>query len=392
MVTDLFRVASRNLFRYPVKTLAVVVPLALATGLFSTMVFVQRGLQKDAEGTTKILPDVTVQKTVGGRVERIGVDRKERIEGIEGVAKVVPRVWGYVPIERGRDVLTYTLMGIDLASTEIPALIGITLESGRFLERGGSDEAVVGQAFASVAGVAAGDRVSIKDTFGNEEEFLVVGIFSSDIAIYSSDLILTTIDKARSFFNYEAGEATDLSVYTSDPSRADAVAASLAHGSPGLRVFTREKLADLLVQSFSDRGGVFQVLWLVLLLACLIVSMNQGVSVGVDHRMEIGILKALGWSRADIIGLKMLESLIMGLAGTTLGMILGLAYLRAGAPAVKEYFIGWAKIYPDFAIPLAVDPSTIILLFLIGTVPLVTASVLPAWLIGITETDRVLRR
>jgi len=114
-------------------------------------------------------------------------------------------------------------------------------------------------------------------------------------------------------------------------------------------------------------------------------------SVSQDERREIGTLKAVGWDTADIIQVKCLESIAVGSAGTAIGIALGLAYVLAGAPGLKGFFLGWASVYPDFPLPMYVSVPGIVLLFGVGVFPLLAATVVPAWLCSIIDADEAIR-
>ena len=87
----------------------------------------------------------------------------------------------------------------------------------------------------------------------------------------------------------------------------------------------------------------------------------------------------------------MFESLALGVTGFLVGTSLGLAYLFVDAPGLKEYFLSWATIYPDFPIPVYVNPGSIFLLLAVSICPLLAASVIPAWMLGITDPDKIIR-
>jgi len=388
---DILRIASKNLFRYRSKTLSIIIPVMLIISIFSAMLFVQKGLQRDAWHATRILPDITLQRVSGGRVEIIDLSIIDKISALKEIKKIVPRVWGYVPVEDNKNVVAYTLMGVDLDKTEIPELINLTVKKGRFLKKHNPDEAVVGETFASSHNLSVNDIFRLKDTFGNEEILKIAGIFSSDVQIYTSDMILVNIEKARNFFTYKKNEATDLNIFLYDKTRADVVAGKLLKLDRNLRVFTRAALKDLMVSSFDERSGIFQILWIILLINCCIISLTQGIHMGVDLKKETGIMKVLGWSTMDIIKIKIIESFVIGFIGTIGGIITGILYLKAGAPGIKQYFLGWARIFPDFEIPVYLEIKTMVILFLIGIIPLMVSSIIPSWLVGITEPDKAIR-
>ena len=357
----------------------------------SAVTFVKNGLLADATLSYALLPDITVQKMVGGRVERISCDVIPGIEKFDNVKMVIPRVWGFIPVSQGKGEVVFTMMGIDLDSTPVPEDFDISLEDGRFLDPDVPQSAIVGKVFAAAKDIHAGDTIEIRDSLGNADTFTISGIFSSAVEIYSADLILVSIDAARRFFRYGEDEATDLNVYLSNPVLTDDVAGKIAEFTE-LRVLTRDVLVKITQQAYSGRSGVFQVLWLILLVTAFIVAWTQSSNIGMDRRREIGILRSIGWGIGDIIEVNLIESFLIGLLGTFGGFFLGLLYLHAGAPGLKEYFLGWSTIYPEFSIPFVVDPGSIFLLLAIGIFPIMAATLIPSWAMGVIDPDEAIRR
>ena len=394
---NLWQAATGNLARYRMKTLSILIPLFLVICMASAMTFIRDGFLKDAQLSISLMPDVTVQKLVGGRVERIDTALIAEIEKIANVGRVIPRIWGFVPLEIGEDQsATYTLMGVDLQRTSVPEGIAASVESGDFLSTDVPDGAVVGKAFAGAFNVQVGQDIVIKDTLGNEDEFRIVGIFSTPVQIYAADMILVSIDKARRFFGYDPGQASDLNVYLKSEFYSDFVASKIlelsARENLSLRVMTRDILSKVTESAYSSRSGIFQIMWLVLLIAVIILAWTQGASISIEMRREIGILKAMGWSIPDIIETKLLEALIIGIIGAFSGMIGGLVYLFVGAPGMKGYFMGWSVVYPEFPIPMHLSLKSIVLILVVAITPLLVATLIPAWLAGIIEPDEAIRR
>ena len=102
-------------------------------------------------------------------------------------------------------------------------------------------------------------------------------------------------------------------------------------------------------------------------------------------------MKACGWGTSDVLLLKLFESLAIGLLAVLGGIWLGLLYLLAGAPGVKDYLLGWSVLYPQFALPITVTPSSVFLLAAAGLLPLLCATLLPAWRVSVVEPDEAIR-
>lgn len=366
-------------------------PLVLLLAIFAVMLFVRDGLRNDARLSLDFIPDLTVQRLVGGRIDKIDLSACQGMKSWPEVKEAVPRVWGYVPITVGNDKVAYTLMGVDLENTSILEDISIAMEKGRFLESRDSNKTVVGKAVAEGFGIDVGQMIELTDALGFSNRYEVIGIFATPVQIYTSDLLLLKIEDARKFFGYGEHEASDICINLHDPIQGGNVAQRIVSEYPSLRVLSKDALSDLIDQAFGGRAGVFQIFWLVLLVTIVLIAWNQASNISLEMRREIGILKAVGWSISDVILLKLMESLAIGIFSALIGIIIGLAYTMLGAPVVKNYFIGWSSVYPGFPIPVSVTPENVFLVFVVGIFPLLAATIVPAWLIGIIEPDRAIR-
>ena len=401
---NLWLMASQNLRRWRGKSLAIVIPLILVMATASFMMFTRGGFVKDAEIARGFLPDVTVQGIEAGRVGKISLAIKKRIEEIPHVKLVIPRVWGYLPLKIEGTDAAYTMMGLDLEQMVYDEKLPWTIEKGAFLAPGDRNKAVLGQgvalSFKTDVGerfvvedtVDVGERLLVEDTLGNRGEFEVVGVLNNTVQIYSTDLIIVSLEDARLFFGYGENEASDLLVYADSPENVDRIAWEIAGSFKNIRVLTAKALTDLVKEAFGRRGGTFQAMWLILLTTVLLLVWAQSAHISVDVSKEIGILKAVGWQTGEIIEMRMMESLILGLGGTSIGILAGFVYALMGTPGISGYCLGCASVYPKFPVPVNCDFQSIVLLFILGVLPLMGVSAIPAWLAGVVDPDEAIRR
>ena len=212
------------------------------------------------------------------------------------------------------------------------------------------------------------------------------------VQIYAADLLLTDIDSARNFFGYGPMESSDICIYLDDSAYVGKVAEKITSDSPSLRILSKDALLNATIQAYGGRGGVFQLMWLILLITACLISWSQASHISLERTREIGIFKAIGWEIMDVIELNLIETTILGIVAATFGIVLALVYILLDAPMIKSYFLGWATIYPDFPIPILISAKSVCLLFTICLVPLWVATVIPAWLLGIVEPDKAIRR
>lgn len=384
-------VAARNIQRFPARTISIFVPLFIVMTLASVMIFVKDGISHDALYSAGALADITVQQMSGGRPGLIQGKLISEIAALKNVRKVTPKVWGYVPLKIGQEKFIYTLMGIDPGNILSPDNISLVIEEGRFLNSGDKNRAVVGKAFAAQNMLKIRDKINFSDELGNQYQFDIVGIFNSSAKIYTANLIVTDINSAKAFLGYGSDQYSDLSVYLDDPSLADLVARSIVASHDNVRALTKDDLSAGIKRLYEFKSGIFQLMWLILLLTVLLLAWSEGGGSALSMKKEIGVLKAIGWRTLDIIEIKMMEIIIIGLSGITLGILSGILYVHLGAPIASEYFLGQAASYPRFSLPIYIEWGSLFLLFITGLFPLCAATIFPAWLMGTIEPDSAIR-
>ncbi len=389
---NLWLMAAANLRRYRAKSIAVMVPLGLVMAVAAFMMFARGGFVREAGLARVFLPHITVQGVAAGRVEKISLGVMDRIAKIPHMRSVVPRVWGYLPMQLKEANVSYTLMGLDMTRAVYDEKMPWTLATGTFLVPGDRGKVVLGSGVARSFAARVNDRLKIADALGNKAEFTVVGIFNTAVQVYSTDLIVTSLEDARSFFGYRRDEASDLLVYVDRPEKADEVAWTITNLFPNTRVLTGKALTELVREAFSRRGGTFQMVWLILLLTVLLLVWAQASHINVDLSREIGVLKALGWHTGEIIEMKMMESFLLGFTGTLSGILVGFIYVLLGTPGLSGYCLGCASIYPKYPIPVDCDFPSLALLFILGVLPMTAVSAIPAWLTGTIDPDTAIRR
>lgn len=377
-----------SIFRFKTRTVAIIFSLAIALTILGAVAFISDGLQKEAELSTLFAPDVTVQMLQAGRQIPVSMAFVKNITEIQGVDKVAPRVWGYI-YQKNR---IYTVMGIDVGNMPIPDEIGFTISSGRFLQPNDNNSAVVGSYFANVFGVSVHDTLILYNESQKPFNYTIVGIFSMKINLYTSDLILMPVQEARNFFNISSDLATDLCVYTVASAQARTVATQIMQIIPNARVLTRSALREALITAYGARSGFVSTIWYILLLSVIMVAWNQASAVSSESKREVGILKSLGFSTIDVLEIRLMESIILGVISASISIFLAIVYdLYLGAPIIKDFMLGWASVYPTFPLPIYVQLSSIGILYAVALFPLLVGSLLPAWRSAITEPDIAMR-
>jgi ABC-type lipoprotein release transport system permease subunit len=343
-------------------------------------------------------PDLIVQRLWGGRQAPVPLEWKENLSAIHGVRLATPRVWGYIDVGGGG---LLTVMGVN--ASEYGTIVGTigteVVEEGRFLNETDRYRMVVGEGIldimrASFAGVSVGigSSLSLIAQNGSLIEFEIIGVFSSSSRIYSNDLILTDLDSARQVLGLEGSSCTDYALWAEYGEDLNSVAFRIDTQIAEARVLTRDALSDAMLVTYGNRAGIVALLWVVLLMTVILLAFTVSTSGSDEARREVGLLKALGYDTVDVLEIRMFESLTLGMLGASLGVSSAIVFdFILGAPILSGYLLGWSLLLLNGGLPLAISAPTIFTLYVVAIVPLLVATVVPAWRNAITEPDVVLR-
>lgn len=189
---------------------------------------------------------------------------------------------------------------------------------------------VLGFRLADRLMVVPGDTVSLVSGQGSEltaagfiprfKRFEVVGLFRSGMFEYDNQMGYTSLAAAQDMVGL--GEAvTALALTVSDPWQADRVADRL-EANLGYPYTMRDWMTmnrGLFSALKLEKMGMALVLALIVLVAAFNI-VSTLVMVVADKTREIGILRSMGLTSKRILKIFMLQGLIIGIAGTALGV------------------------------------------------------------------------
>ena len=151
------------------------------------------------------------------------------------------------------------------------------------------------------------------------------------------DVVVVHAADARRLLGLAPGQASDLALDVFRQEEVAAVCSDLATTFPwSVQIMTRQNRKTLCLDTAARRGGMrmFTLVPAMLALACLITAVGVGRH---GRRHEMGLLKALGWSGADILRMQAYGIGMIALSATVAGW--GAAYGLLFWPAAT----GWLK-------------------------------------------------
>jgi ABC-type lipoprotein release transport system permease subunit len=374
--------------RRKARSLALGGGLAFAVALVAAVLFLTEALRAEAGRARAAQPDIVVQRLVGGRPTLLSVADRAKLLDIASVKSITPRVWGYVflPALQGN----VTIVGSPKGESPLTVANGV-LQRGRDLEPG-KHEMLAGVELAHFLGMLPGDELGLPSADPRAHAMKLVGTFRASLDLWTSDVVLCDDDDARAILGVPSSDATDLAITLSNPSEARVVARTIVERMPGARVIERDLLERVHHLAYGRRSGLMLGASIPAILALLVLAWDRASGLGRAERREIAVLKAIGWSTEDVLWAKLFESILVGAAGTALGLLLGYAWVFwLGAPGLRPALVGWSVLYPSAPLTPAVDLAQLVGVTAAVLGPFVLLSIVPAWRAASTDPLASLR-
>ncbi len=234
----------------------------------------------------------------------------------------------------GGDDLSLELVGVDLFS---PRRLPWEVDPDGIADAlGGTGWVAITPEMAALRGWSAGSRIEV--TSGSRRVPLTVGAlvdFTRVAPLASRRLAVMDIAQAQSLFGL-AGSLSQIDVRASAGVDTSGLAAQLADRlGPGVRVRTpeqRRQQASALLGAF--RLNLTALSLISLFVGTFLVYTSTQASL-VRRRLEFGLLRSLGTTRVQLIGMILAESCLLGLLGVAIGLPLGYEVARANVATVS---------------------------------------------------------
>ena len=250
---------------------------------------------------------------------------RDVLDRLPGITAVSPVVSGPAFGRRGEAVQSIALVGVDLPRYLRVIPLDRNMVDGR-LDLG-SGNAVIGRQLAKDLGLRTGGKLRIDAGKGREAIVNVAGIFELGVRELDARYVYLDLKQAQSLLALPGG-VTVIDVTVADLFGADRSAARI-RGLTRLKaeswMETNAQLMNALSsQSMSTRMiSVFVAMSVALGIASVLaVSVTQ-------RTREIGILRAMGTRRGQMLRVFLVQGAVLGLVGSLIGALAGLGLVGA---------------------------------------------------------------
>jgi putative ABC transport system permease protein len=310
----------KNLQRRRLRTLLTLCGIGMAIGAFVGLVGFSRAFEQSwmriysSSGTDIAVIQETFLST--SMDESVG----DKLRTLPAVAMATPVIYNLMDLTPEVNAVAY---GWKADSYEFESL---EIRAGtRF--RDGQPEVMLGDLLAEGLKKKPGDTIEIQGSL-----FTVCGVYHADSAL-EADAVIMPLDQIQKLSSLQ-GKVSTFHVRLkpapkgiSQDEYVKRVQAQIEAALPGLRAVPAAERAsnNQLVQM--ARASTWGTSAIALIIGILGIANTMAMSV-FERTREIGILRALGWKRWQVLALIQFEAATLGLGGGLLGIILGWCALR----------------------------------------------------------------
>ncbi|MBD1554237.1 lipoprotein-releasing ABC transporter permease subunit [Pseudomonas typographi] len=336
-------------------------------------------------------------------------------QALAAKAQATPGVAAVAPFTQMQGLLTHDgqvqkvlLNGIEPAREDKVSIIDAFIREGKLADLApGQFGIMIGDKAASKLGVKVGDKVTFvapevavtpAGVFPRMKRFTVTGVFHVGAGEIDGYLGITNLEDLGRLHRWKPGQVQGIRLKFDDLFQAPRLAWQLAQ-QLGDNYYARDwtRTHGNLYQAIRMEKNMIGLLLLLIVAVAAFNIISTLVMVVNDKRGDIAILRTLGMTPRQIMGVFMVQGTVIGVVGVAVGAALGiLAALNVSrAIAGLEHLIGHKFLNPDVYfidyIPSQVMAEDIYLVCGAALILSFFATLYPAWRAARTQPAEALR-
>ncbi len=336
---------------------------------------------------------IMVYGVTGQQLNRFD-EKADRVRALDGVIRVAPFVEGQV-LASANSVQTGVLVkGMRQADLKDLSVVSNNILRGDLARLDDETGIAIGTRLSALLRVSVGDRVTLMSPQGavtpfgvtpRVKAYPVVAIFEIGMSEYDSSYIFMPLEESQLYFNKGDG-VTALEVMLDDPDAAPRFRSQIqaAIGEPIIVLDWQVTNSTFFNALEVERNVMFLILTLIILVAAL--NIVSGLIMLVkDKGQDIAVLRTMGATRGAIMRIFFVTGSAIGLVGTLLGLILGVAFcenietLRQWLSKLTGTELFSPEVYFLATMPAEMDFNEIMSIVLMALVLSFLATLYPSW-------------
>lgn len=307
--------------------------------------------------------------------EKIISDLKEQ----EDIVTIAPQVSVNLFYNNGTSQINGVASGVNIVEANAMFDIQSTMLAGDVRNLLATPNGIlIGVGIAEKLNLQLYDNINITSSIGVVKVMKVEGIFKTSNSNIDLTKSYISLAMSQQLLHQSSSYVTDILVNIKDPNNAPEFAKKLKN----LTIYKVEDWQSANEQTMSNKK-TRQVMFGAISLAILLVAafgIYNIINMTIKEKLnDIAILKATGFSGKDVINIFLKETLIMGIIGTSIGLVLASVLIKF----VSGIYIGGDREY----FPIGFEPSIFILGSILGLLITLGAGYIPA--VGAAKIDPI---
>jgi len=370
------RLAWRTLAARPLRTFLTILGVMLGVGVLSASLSMGAGIDAAVNRTVRDVVGAADLRVSAFLERGLSDATVAAIRDTEGVAIVAPTIEKRTFLAAGglgsaggaQDAVT--VIGIDPVA--YARLHDLDLVAGARLARADEPSALITEVLAKSDGYVLGSELTIQGA-GQPARLRVIGIIAGPgpIAGAAGRTVIVPVEVARAAFGLDGVSRVDIGL-------AEGISTAAASAALGERLTTEPyifsspaDIADGLRASTADfRATTALVAAIVLFVGSFLIVNTLSMTVG-ERAREVGLLRAAGATRAQVVRFVFVGALALGVAGSALGLLAGMLLGTLTAGSVRAL--------TGFSSEIAgLDAASLLTAFLVGVAITIAGAIEPA--------------
>ena len=317
-----------------------------------------------------------------------------KINEVQNIVSVTPTIEGQVMATGAQNSSGAIVRGINADDFKKRKLLFNSLKAGNLTAFEQNSGVIVGSRLAQKLGLWVGDKITFISPKGNVtafgtvprvRAFPIAAIFEVGMYEYDSSFVFMPLEAAQNYFKIDG--VNYLEVITPSAEIAEDVATNIAIDLASLGVNPvdwKRTNASFFNALQVERNVMFMILTLIIIVAAF--NIVSGLIMMVKEKgQNIAILRTLGAERGSIMCIFFISGASVGVIGTILGLILGVAFAE-NIEAIRQFIQGLtntelfaAEIYFLSKLPAIVDYNEVFLVTFMAIGLSFLATLYPSW-------------
>jgi putative ABC transport system permease protein len=366
------RLAWRALTSRPLRSFLTIVGVGLGVGVLAASLTLSAALDMAVDRTVNDIvgrADLRVSAFLENGLSAEAIEAVRGTAGVTAAAAAIERRTFLGGSPRGTTAAAVTVLGID--PPEYAALHDLHLVAGSALARPDEPSALVSERLAADDGYTVGSQITIQGV-GAPEPLRIVGLLAGSGPLGGAGrTVVVPIQIAQQAFGLPGATRIDLRLDPAVPM--SSVVAGIAQRlttEPYILATPADLAATMRASSSDFQGTISLIAAIVLFVGAFVIVNTLSMTVG-ERAREVGLLRVAGATRWQVMRFVFVGALILGVAGSWLGVAIG-AGLAVVLGAAVSSATGLAATVP----PL--DPVGAGIAGLVGIAITILAAIEPA--------------